>query len=318
MNNAAKKLNRFPNQFKFTGYQSLLNLNDLGNHGLFQVLELAKDIKANPDHYSTVMKGKKAFALFQKHSTRNYCSFDIAVQELGGMRSTMHWDRTNIEKGELIDEALAMSALYDLLFVIADSHYGLCQIQKGSFVPVINAFTDLFHPCQVLADLLTLSELYEDYTDINLAFIGDGNNVCNSLINAAKISGLNLTVCTPDQYAPYTINRALLENHSNIKRVNEPKEAVKNADVIYTDTWVSLGKESEAKERIEAFSAYQVNAELLKHAPSDVNIFHCMPIQRNYEITDEIIDEHMSTILSQTQNKVHILKAIMCKLLKLV
>ncbi len=281
----------------------------------FEILELAKKLKK--ERYSDVFKGKTLAMIFEKPSTRTRVSFEVAMNQLGGSAIYLDYRTTQLARGEAIkDTARTLSRYVDAVMIRANRHSDIIEFATYSTVPVINGLSDLEHPCQAIGDIFTIFEHAEkDKSDIKLCYIGDGNNVCNSLILASAIAGIKISVATPKGYEP---NENILKEAKKISNkidiTNDPTEAVKDADFVYTDVWVSMGQEDEAQERLKIFKPYQVNSKLLKHAPN-AKIMHCLPAKRGLEITDEVLDSKKSIVFDQAENRLHVQKAILLKLI---
>lgn len=264
---------------------------------------------------SAVTEPGKALALiFTKPSTRTNVSFQRAIQKLGGTAIYLGADTLQLSRGETIaDTARTLSGYVDCIMIRTYSHRDVVDLARAASVPVINGLTDMLHPCQALGDLMSVTELKgTDYENIKLVFIGDGNNVCHSLINAAGIFGFKLTVAAPEGYDPdIKILKPMQEKNSNITVVRDPVEAVESADAVYTDVWVSMGDEAEEEARKKRFLKYQVNMDLLKKAKPDVMVMHCLPAHRGEEITDEVMDGKNSYVFQQAENRMHIQEAIL-------
>ncbi|MFV2041087.1 MAG: ornithine carbamoyltransferase, partial [Candidatus Hydrothermarchaeales archaeon] len=241
-------------------------------------------------------------------------SFEVAMTQLGGHSLYLNPSDTQIGRGESIkDTALTLSRYLDGVAIRAISHKTIAEFAGHATIPVINALTDLEHPCQALADLLTIKEK-KGTLDVKLAYVGDGNNVCNSLIGGAALVGMEIAVATPPGYEPdrEILNKAKDISSSKITVANDPYEAVASAEVVYTDVWVSMGQEKSEAQRIKDFKDYQVNVGLLDMT-SDALVMHCLPARRGLEITDEVIDGPNSIVFDQAENRLHLQKALIEK-----
>ena len=297
----------------------LLSVTDVKD-SIFEVLEQAEKFKKDPI-MGEPLKSKTLAMIFQKASTRTRVSFEVAMFHLGGSGLYLSTEDLQLGRGEIIeDTARAMTRYVDGVMIRAKEHDDVVKFAEYSNVPVINGLTNVEHPCQALTDILTIYENKNTYK-VKLAFIGDGNNVCNSLLLAAALVGMDMTAVCPQGYEPdHEIFKQAQEyaekSGSKIEITSSVSEGIKGADVVYTDVWVSMGDEEEASKREEDFNDYQVNMELLKHAKSDAIVMHCLPAIRGQEITDEVINCPQSVIWDQAENRLHTQKAVLYKLLK--
>ena len=276
----------------------------------------AEAIKLSKDKEKHLL-GKKVGLFFTKPSTRTRVSFEVAIVELGGHSVYLSEQSLQISRGEDIkDTARTLSRYLDCVVIRTDSHKKLEEYAKHSSVPVINALTDMSHPCQVLSDVFTLYETFkEDIKRIKIAYVGDGNNVCNTWLVAAGLFGLNLFVATPAGYEPssyyYQAGEDLCKiTGGSIYLTTNPVEAVKDAHVVYTDVWVSMNQER-TEEKIQALMPYQVNEKLLSYARSDVKVMHCLPAKKGEEITEEVFERFADFIFTQAENRLHTQKALL-------
>ncbi|MBC2704645.1 ornithine carbamoyltransferase [Desulfobacula sp.] len=264
--------------------------------------------------FDKLLSGKTLGLIFDKKSTRTRVAFETAMIQLGGHPIYMSTQDTQISRNEPAkDTARVLSRYIDCLAMRTFDHALVEEFAKSSTIPVINALTDSFHPCQILSDLMTIIEHKGGYKNIRIAWVGDGNNVANSWINAASVLGLDLVVACPDDYRvnPDIIESASVKSKTDIEFTNDPKEAVKNADVVYTDVWASMGDEDELSKRIIAFKGFQVNKRLLSGAKDDVLAMHCLPAHRGEEIAEDVLEEKNSVFWDQAENKRHMHKAIL-------
>jgi len=264
--------------------------------------------------FDKLLPGKTLGLIFDKKSTRTRVAFETAMIQLGGHPIYMSTQDTQISRNEPArDTARVLSRYIDCLAMRTFDHSLVEEFAKSSTIPVINALTDSFHPCQILSDIMTVIEHKNRYKGIKIAWVGDGNNVVNSWINAASVLGLDLIVACPDDYAvdSQIIAAASVKEKSNIILTNDPKEAVKNADVVYTDVWASMGDEDELSKRIISFEGFQVNQELLSGAKDDVLVMHCLPAHRGEEISEDVFENKNSVFWDQAENKRHMHKAIL-------
>lgn len=292
----------------------LLSITD-ARQDIFRILELAEQFKKEPLSHETLKK-KVLAMIFEKASTRTRVSFEVAMLQLGGHALYLSKSDLQLGRGELIeDTARVMSRYVDGVMIRAKEHADVVKFSQFSDVPVINGLTNLEHPCQALSDLFTIYEKKNTY-QLRLAFVGDGNNVCNSLLLASSLVGMDMTVICPPGYEPNpTIVAKALEfaheSGSQIKVTNEISEGIEGADVIYTDVWVSMGSEEESNRRIKELSDYQVNNTVLGLANPDAIIMHCLPAIRDQEITEDVISCGQSAIWDQAENRLHVQKAIL-------
>lgn len=267
-----------------------------------------------------LLKGKTLAMIFEKASTRTRISFEVAMFHLGGSALYLSTDDLQIGRGEIIeDTAKAMSRYVNGVMIRARKHEDVAKFAHNSDVPVINGLTDIEHPCQALADIFTIYERKKSF-DVHLTFVGDGNNVCNSLLLASSLVGMDMVVVCPSGYEPPTeifeeAKKFARKSGSNLKITNDLEDGIAGSDIIYTDVWVSMGDEKESKMRIKAFKDYQVNIDLLNQAADDVIVMHCLPAHRGQEITASVIDGEHSIVWDQAENRLHAQKAVLYKLL---
>ncbi len=298
----------------------LLTIKDLTDKEILELLDLAEDVKKNPNKYSSALYGKSIALLFQKTSTRTRISFENGMYQLGGNAIYIDWRTTNLHLGALKDEIKSISGYVDLIMARVKEHEILEVMRAASNVPVINGLSDIYHPCQILSDLMTLREKFGDFKNIQVLWVGDGNNVCNSLIIGCVMLNIPILVATPERYRPHQdiINWVEKEKKSQFLKIyTNPKEAIREADVVYTDTFVSMGQEEETEKRLKIFlPKFQINSDLLSYATKNPLIMHCLPAHRGIEITNEILDSENSIVFHQAENRIHFQKALMLKLLK--
>jgi len=287
---------------------------------IFEILELAGNFKKDP-FGKKPLKNKTLAMIFEKASTRTRISFELAMFHLGGYPLYLSASDMQLGRGEIIeDTAMVMSRYVDGVMIRAKKHDDVLRFAENSSIPVINGLTNKEHPCQAITDIFTVYEHKNSY-NVKMAYLGDGNNVCNSLLLVCALVGMDLTVVCPNGYEPDNeiFEEAIMlskESGSNIEITSKVVEGVKDADVIYTDVWVSMGDEEEKLKRLIDLQDYQVNMELLSLAKPDAIVMHCLPAIRDQEITDEVIKGSLSVILDQAENRMHIQAAILYKLLK--
>jgi len=298
---------------------SMLDVKD----DLVGLLELAGNIKNRTkagEPYEP-LRGKSLAMIFEKASTRTRVSFEVGMTQLGGHALFLSPNDLQIGRGETIaDTARVLSRYVDGIMYRAFKRETIMELARNASVPVINGLDDKEHPCQVIADLFTILEHKGSFKELKLAYVGDGNNVCNSLLLGAAIVGMDMTAACPNGYEPdaeilATARRLAKESGLKIHIVDDPVGAVQRADVVYTDVWVSMGQEKETEQREKVFRRYQVNSKLLEHAKKDAVVMHCLPAHRGLEITDEVIDGPLSIVFDQAENRLHAQKAILSRLL---
>ncbi|HOT96991.1 MAG TPA: ornithine carbamoyltransferase [bacterium] len=278
--------------------------------------KLKKKVKKGEKHQ--LLKGKVLVMVFQKPSNRTRVSFETGMYQLGGHAIYLGPAEIGLGTRESVpDVARVLSRFADGIMARVFGHDLVEGLAQWASVPVINGLSDLLHPCQILGDLLTIIEHKGDYEGVKLAYVGDGNNIVNSFINVAGILPLDLRIACPKGYEPNAgiLKKARDKGVSRILVVEDPVEAVKGAEVIYTDTWASMGQEAEAAARRKVFKLYQVNAKLLKQAAKDCIFMHCLPAHRGEEVTDEVMDGPHSVVFDEAENRLHIQKAILVKLM---
>ena len=274
--------------------------------------KLKKSLKQGK-HISS-LKGKTLGMIFDKSSTRTRISFEVGMYQLGGIALFLTSRDTQIGRGETIsDSAKMMSRYLDGIMIRTFSQKNVEEFARYASIPVINGLTDLLHPCQILSDLFTIKEKKGSYDKLKIAYIGDGNNVANTWIEAAARLPIKLALACPEGYDPdrKIMARGKKEAKEGITLYRDPLEATKNADVLYTDVWVSMGQESEREERKKIFKNYQINKRLLKEAKKDAIVMHCLPAHRGEEISSDVIDGSQSVVIDQAENRLHVQKAIL-------
>lgn len=299
--------------------RNFLTIWDLSSEEIQQLIDRAIELKAGKNLSKCPLIGKSIGLIFEKISTRTRVSFEVGIYQLGGQPIYLNSKDIQIGRGETIrDTARALSRYLNALIIRTFEHQRLMEFAENSDVPVINALTNLHHPCQALADLMTIFEKKGKLKGIKLAYIGDGNNVANSLIEASSKTGINLVIACPEGYEPDpdVLERAREKAKGEIIILRDPKEAAGRADVVYTDVWVSMGEEKEVEEKTRRFKDYQINPLLLFCARKDAIVMHCLPAHRGQEITDEIIDGPQSVVFDQAENRLHTEKALLEVLLR--
>jgi len=301
--------------------KDILTLYDLSKEDFDLLFERAAELKKRFKSGVTdrTLGGKTLGLIFDKPSTRTRISFEAAMAQLGGTPIFISAKDTQIARNEPVqDTARVLSRYLDGLAIRTFSQELLDEFAEFAAIPVINALTDLFHPCQVLSDIMTVIEYKGGYEGIKIAWIGDGNNVAHSWINAAAVLGLNLVLACPDGYSPDrgVMEKALDRSVGEIVLTSDPVEAVDNADVVYTDVWASMGQEGELDDRKRVFEPFQVNKMLLKNAAENAVVMHCLPAHRGEEIHEDVLEGPNSVVWDQSENKLHMHKAILDVLLR--
>lgn len=301
--------------------KDLTCIKDLSSQDILKLLDLTKNVKLNPKKFSKKLFGKTLGLIFEKPSNRTRVSFEVGMFQLGG--TTIYLDSQHIQIGKretTHDIALTLSRYLSGIAVRTFSQKIIEELAKFATIPVINGLSDASHPCQALADIFTVQERFKKFKGITVSYIGDGNNVCSSLMLACSKVGLNIRIACPEGYTPneYVLRDAkayALKNKCEVVLLDDPRDAVKDANVIYTDVWTSMGQEEESQKRKIAFRDFQVNSKLVTHAKTGCLIMHCLPAHRGEEITDDVIDSKNSIVFDQAENRLHIQKAILLSLL---
>jgi len=292
--------------------QHFLTLNDLPASTLKTLIDRAIELKAETkaNKIYQPLKNKTLAMIFSKSSTRTRVSFEVGMRQLGGGSINLNPNETQIGRGEPVeDTARVISSMVDAVMIRTDSHAMVQTFADYSSVPVINGLTDDFHPCQLLADLQTLQELRGSIAGATVAWVGDGNNVCHSWMNAARLFNFNLSIATPDGFEP---DASILEMNSDVVKLsNDPQNAVKNVDVVVTDTWASMGQEQEKDTRTAAFNGFCVDQAMMSLANRDAIFMHCLPAYREMEVTNDVIEGPQSVVFQEAENRLHAQKALL-------
>ncbi|MBS3899109.1 MAG: ornithine carbamoyltransferase [Dethiobacter sp.] len=303
--------------------RDFLTVHDFSKEELSEILlfalQLKQEKKAGLEHQ--LLRGKTLGMIFQKASTRTRVSFEVGMYQLGGCALFLSAADLQIGRGEPVkDTARVLSRYLDGIMIRTFDHSEVEELATFADIPVINGLTDLLHPCQAMADLMTILEQKGKLAGLKLAYLGDGNNVAHSLLLACSKMGLNIAVASPKGYEVKAeivakAKESAAVSGTGITLTTDPREAAAGADILYTDVWASMGQETEHQLRLKAFQQYQLNKEMLKMAADDAIVLHCLPAHRGEEITDEVIEGPQSLVFDQAENRLHVQKAIMAKLI---
>lgn len=297
----------------------LLKLADLSREEILSVLNLADQLKYERKHgiYKDYLKGKKLGMIFQKSSTRTRVSFEVGMYELGGNALFLSNRDLQIGRGEPVqDTARVLSRYLDCIMIRTFAQQEVEDLAKYGSIPVINGLTDYCHPCQVLADLMTIREKKGAFKGLKMCFIGDGNNMANSLMVGAIKTGMSFSIACPEGYEPDAQLVAWAKENGSFTMTTDALKAAEGADVVYTDVWASMGQEEEKAKREKAFAGYQVNEAVMAAAHSDAMVLHCLPAHRGEEITAEVFEAHADEIFEEAENRLHAQKAVLCKVMQ--
>jgi ornithine carbamoyltransferase len=302
----------------------LTNIDDLTEDEILNLISQAIEFKRKDDGNSNkqTLAGKTLALMFEKPSTRTRLSFEAAMFQLGGNTIYLNSNDLQLSRGESIQDTAKTVSLYvDCLVARVYTHDTIVKLAQYSKIPVINGLSDLYHPCQILADLMTILEHKKSFKGLTLAWVGDGNNVCNDLLIGCAKMGINIEAAIPRGYEPpqqilHVVTRELRKRETNFTIVREPIDAVKNADIVVTDTFVSIGREKEDDERRATFiPKYQVNGKLMASSKDDAIFMHCLPAKRGEEVTSEVIDGNKSVVWDEAENRLHVQKSLLVSLL---
>lgn len=299
--------------------KDFLTLKDFTGQEILDMVNLGIDLKAKlkAGIPTPILAGKSLGMIFQKSSTRTRVSFEVGMYQLGGQALFLSSNDLQIGRGEPIqDTARVLSRYLDAILIRTYSHQEVEQLAQYADVPVINGLTDDFHPTQVIADLITIQEHKGHLKGIQFAYVGDGNNMTHSLMIGGAKTGMNVTVACPEQYMPKPEIVALAQQYAaeyggSVTVIHDPKEAIAGADVVYTDTWASMGQEAEKEVRKKAFAGYQVDSAMMALAKPDAIFMHCLPAYRGWEVTDEVMESAQSVVFDEAENRLHAHKAIL-------
>jgi ornithine carbamoyltransferase len=304
------------------GQQNFVSIRDHSPEEIRYLLDLAREMKEHPSAHTGALKGKTLAMIFEKPSLRTRVSFDVGIQQLGGFSVNLTNAEISLGKRESIhDVAKNLERMVQGIMIRTYAHSIVEDMAKYASIPVINALTDYSHPCQAMADYLTMLETKGHVDGLKVAYIGDGNNVCHSLMFVGAQLGAHVWAAIPEGYEPAPdavkwANERGAKTGGTCTLTHDPVEAATQADIIYTDVWASMGQEAEAQARHKIFAPYQVNAKLMSHAKFDVRFMHCLPAHRGDEVTDEVIDSPHSVVFQQAENRLHAQKAILLELMQ--
>ncbi|MGB2867570.1 MAG: ornithine carbamoyltransferase [Bacteroidota bacterium] len=302
--------------------KDFLSICDFSEQEILKTFELTTSLKAFPREFKSALSGKTLALIFEKPSLRTRVSFDVGIHQLGGFALSLLPSEINLGKRESIhDVAKNLERMVQGIMIRTFAHQNVVDMAKHASIPVINGLTDYSHPCQAMADYFTVQEIKGALKGLKLCFVGDGNNVAHSLLFAGARLGVHVTIACPIGYEPdpAALRQAAEDARATCARIeitHDPADGVKNADVVYTDVWTSMGMEAEAEERREAFQPFQVNKELMRRAKKNSIFMHCLPAHRGEEVTADVIDSEASVVFQQAENRLHVQKAIMAQLMK--
>ncbi len=302
-------------------HEDLISIHDLSADDVEALFQLAANVKARPDRYRNALAGQTLAMIFEKSSTRTRVSFEVGMYQLGGIATFLSSRDIQIGRGEPIsDTASVLSRYVNGIMARTFAHSTVTDLAKFATVPVINGLTDLLHPCQALTDYFTAREKFGHTRGLTLAYVGDGNNMCHSLLFGGPKVGMNVRVATPAGYRPKAeivelARRDAAAAGTGIELLERPEEAVRGAHVVYTDVFASMGQEAEAQVRLAAFQGYQVTPALMEAADKDAVFMHCLPAHRGEEVAAEVADGRRSVIFDEAENRLHVQKAIMLMLM---
>ena len=304
--------------------KDILSITDLTREEIISIFEFSKKLKRHFKRWgnNNYLKKKTLAMIFEKSSTRTRVSFEAGMFQLGGHALFLSKDDIQLGRGETIsDTAKVLSRYVDGIMIRAFSHDDLLEFARSASVPIINGLTDKYHPCQALTDFFTIYERDNNFDNIKLAYIGDGNNVANSLLLGAAILGIDISVASPKEYMPdaHMVEKALqisYQSGTKIVVTSDIDTAVKTANFIYTDVWVSMGQEQEAETRKKIFKQYMITGEVLSKCAHNCMVLHCLPAHRDEEIESYILDSDRSIVFDQAENRLHVQKALLCTLMK--
>lgn len=296
--------------------KDLLTINDLSREEILELFEKSTDLKEKRKNgiEHLPLKGKSLGMIFNKHSTRTRISFEVGMYELGGQALFLTGDQLQLNRGETLkDSAQVLSRYLNGILIRTHDHQEVVDLAEHATIPVINGLTDLNHPVQILADIFTIKEKFGKFENIKVAYVGDGNNVAYSWMTGASLMGMELTIACPPEFKPASL--PALSGNGNVEIIEDPVKAVKDADIIYTDVWISMGDTGDLENKEKLLTPYQINQKLLDATGKESVVMHCLPAHRGMEITSEILDGKDSIVFDQAENRLHVQKAILETLL---
>jgi ornithine carbamoyltransferase len=302
--------------------KDFISIHDLTSEEVEHIFDLTTEMKAGKERFSNALEGKILALIFEKPSLRTRVSFEVGIRQLGGDAVYLSPSEIQMGKRESVrDVGKTLERMVDGIMIRTFGHEIVLELAEAVRIPVINGLTDLLHPCQAMADYFTVREKRGNLKGLKVVFVGDGNNVCHSLMFGAAKLGVDFWAATPRGYEPkkeivQSASEDARRTGARIHVVNDPQEAVRNADVIYTDVWASMGQEAEAEARKRSFLPYQVNQKLFSLAKPDALFLHCLPAHRGEEVTDDVIDSNNSVVFDEAENRLHVQKAIMYELMR--
>ena len=312
---------RPPHAFGRLAKKDLLTIQQLGPGDVDTIFATAAELKKNREFHNALLKGKRLAMIFEKDSLRTRFTFDVGMQDLGGSAVFMdHRDARLGQREAVKDMAKNLERWVHGIVARTYKHRAVEELAANCGIPVINGLTDYLHPCQALSDLFTLHERFGSVKGRRVVYVGDGNNTCHSLMHVCALMGAHITVCSPEGYEPNArvVSEAMImarESGSDVEIMNDPEEAVRGADAIYTDVWASMGQEDETEERASIFEQYRVDEEMMALAKPDCAFMHCLPAHRGQEVTSPVIDGPNSIVFDIAENRLHIQKAILVLLM---
>ena len=302
-----------------TKSKNLISMSDISSFDLEEIINSAKKLKEKPHLKSSSIQDKIIALIFAKPSLRTRVSFEVGIKQLGGETITIKMEEISVGIRENVEDIANVLSRYISAIVIRTfEQKQIEELGKYAFVPIINGLSNEEHPCQVISDLFTISEVFGRLSGLKLSYIGDGNNVAHSLLLGCALADMNISIATPDSHKPkqiYIEKANKINPKIKIELTNDPKEAVKSSNILYTDVWTSMGQEEETKKRKKIFEPYQINEELLNHAAKDAIVLHCLPAHKGEEISHGAFKKFSDTIYTQAENRLHAQKAILLKLL---